>query len=141
MHAIQFVRPSFAPVGLKTVFDTNPPRTQENAISVRFTAISVNFSSPLDFWLLRLDFFHRPKPCQFPLKKQVNLAEPPVAVLGHDELGGGLLIIRGAGFIKSLAVNEHDEVAVLLEGAAFAQVGEPRSPRPPRFLRLPVELR
>src|SRR5581483_4421913 len=57
-----------------------------------------------------------------------------VAVLGDDEVGEPLL-----GRVAIVSVDEHDNVAVLLDGAALAQVGE-LGPLVLTALGIPVEL-
>ena len=54
-----------------------------------------------------------------------DLAGLAVAVLGHDALGDVLL--RCILIIIVLAVEEHDLVRVLLNGAGFAQIGQQRA--------------
>src|SRR6266481_3253154 len=50
-----------------------------------------------------------------------------VALLGYAELGFFALFGRGAGFEEVRAVDEHDDVGVLLDGAGLAEVGELRA--------------
>lgn len=56
---------------------------------------------------------------------ELDFADWPVAVLGEDELGdvGGDEVIVVL-FVVVGAVEEHDKVGVLLDGAGFAEVGE-----------------
>ena len=51
------------------------------------------------------------------------VADRAVALLGDDDLGGALL---GGLVVDDGAVEEHDHVGILLDGAGFAQVGHHR---------------
>src|SRR5439155_8785696 len=59
----------------------------------------------------------------------------PVAVLREDQFGLALLLVIGV-----VAMDEHDDVAVLLERARFAEIGQLRALVGAR-LRVPVQLR
>src|SRR3954454_10589881 len=57
---------------------------------------------------------------------ELDAVDRAVAVLGDDELGDARLLglLR---FVVLVAVDEHDQVRVLLDGAGLAQVGEDRA--------------
>src|SRR4051812_924426 len=62
-------------------------------------------------------------------ERELGGADRPVALLADDDLGGALGILRDIAVgvaILLLAIDEHDDVGVLLEGAGLAQVGELR---------------
>src|SRR5215475_7298611 len=58
----------------------------------------------------------------------VEVPDRAVAVLGDDHLGDPLLAVVGVvAVVVLLAVEEHHEVGVLLDGAGLAEVGENRA--------------
>jgi hypothetical protein len=87
--------------------------------------------------------------CEFALEQQMHLADGTMALLGDDHFGlvvglfaalhpsdmafgvafhgfVGAVLGLGALQVVLLAIDEHDHVGVLLDGARFAQVGELR---------------
>ena len=60
---------------------------------------------------------------------QVDVADRARTVLGHDDTRNALVgsvIARGLGLVSG-AVQEHNDVGVLLDGARFTQVGQLRA--------------
>src|SRR5215472_15351157 len=57
---------------------------------------------------------------------EIKAAGGAVALLGDDQLGLGALFVGDISLIEIRAVDEQDDVRVLLDGARFAEVGELR---------------
>ena len=82
------------------------------------------------------------EPGEVVLPEQFDVADGAVALLGDDDLRLPLdpLPVLVGRLVILLAVHEHHDVCVLLDGARFTQVVEPRTVIA-RLFRLPVELR
>src|SRR5690606_37327439 len=59
-----------------------------------------------------------------PDEGQPGRVDRAVALLADDDLGDALLV--GIGVVDLVAINEHDDVGILLDRARFAQVGHDR---------------
>ena|SRR5579864_585174 len=57
---------------------------------------------------------------------EIEAAGRAVALLGNDEFGLGAFLVGKIGLVKTRAVNEENDVRVLLDGARFAKVGQLR---------------
>ena len=58
----------------------------------------------------------------FGVEVEFDFADGAVSVLGDNEIGDALAF--GFGVVVIFAVDKHDDVGVLLDGAGFAEVGE-----------------
>src|SRR5712672_6673 len=67
------------------------------------------------------------EPCQAAAEYEADGVGGAIALLGDAEFGFFALFGSGAGFEEMRAVDEHDDVGVLLDGAGFAEVGELRA--------------
>ena len=60
--------------------------------------------------------------CQAAAEYEADCVGGAVALFGYAEFGFFALFGGGAGFEEVGAVDEHDDVGVLLDGAGFAEV-------------------
>src|SRR5581483_6617819 len=58
-------------------------------------------------------------------ERQLHTAGGPVAVLGHDDLGGTTVCTLGV--VDLVSIDEKNDVGILLERSTFSKVGEHRS--------------
>src|SRR3989440_2322774 len=73
-------------------------------------------------------------------EEQLEFSGRSIAVLGDDDLGDVAPVLGDVVVVKTLAINEEDEVRVLLDAATFSQVRKLRTVINP-FLRLATQLR